>query len=42
MEVINREMKKDLDNMALLELREKEFCLRLRVVPEEHEKYSSL
>lgn len=28
-------MEKDLDNLAVLELREKEFCLRFRVVPEE-------
>lgn len=34
MEVIKWEMKEELDNLALYELTEFFFCLRLRVIPE--------
>lgn len=33
--VIDRELEKVLDNMALLELQKKKFCLRIRAIPED-------
>lgn len=34
LEIIKRVMEKDLENLPLLELREKELCLRFRAIPE--------
>lgn len=33
-EVMDRELEKELDNGALLKLRQKEFCLRFRAIPD--------
>lgn len=35
-DIINREMKKELGNLALLELREKVFSFRFTIIPQKH------
>lgn len=33
--MIDKQLERELDNLALLELKEKEYCLRFRTLPED-------